>query len=90
MVTTLPMKNGGGKFKKINYKNAKNLNPTKNTKFLYKVTSLISFHYLSYFAKIFSFTRWINDTENWIYDEDGVPMLCGNLTGARHCPQSNS
>lgn len=36
-----------------------------------------------------SSARWINDTENWIYDEDGVPMLCGNLTGARHCPQSN-
>ena len=30
---------------------------------------------------------WINDTENWIYDEEGgMPMLCGNLTGARHCP----
>ncbi|KAJ6635625.1 Sodium channel protein 60E [Pseudolycoriella hygida] len=33
---------------------------------------------------------WINDTENWIYDEDGVPMLCGNLTGARHCPQNHT
>lgn len=32
--------------------------------------------------------RWINDTDNWIYDEEDTdrPMLCGNLTGARHCP----
>ncbi|KFB48601.1 AGAP007086-PA-like protein [Anopheles sinensis] len=29
---------------------------------------------------------WVNDTQNWIYDEEGLPMLCGNLTGARHCP----
>lgn len=29
---------------------------------------------------------WINDTENWIYDNDELPTLCGNLTGARHCP----
>uniref|UniRef100_A0A182PBH0 Sodium channel protein n=1 Tax=Anopheles epiroticus TaxID=199890 RepID=A0A182PBH0_9DIPT len=29
---------------------------------------------------------WVNDTQNWIYDEDDMPMLCGNLTGARHCP----
>ncbi|XP_055685880.1 sodium channel protein 60E isoform X1 [Lutzomyia longipalpis] len=29
---------------------------------------------------------WVNDTENWIYDEEGIPLLCGNLTGARHCP----
>ncbi|XP_017837451.1 sodium channel protein 60E isoform X2 [Drosophila busckii] len=29
---------------------------------------------------------WVNDTDNWLYDEDELPMLCGNLTGARHCP----
>ncbi|XP_065369010.1 sodium channel protein 60E [Calliphora vicina] len=29
---------------------------------------------------------WINDTENWLYDDEELPMLCGNLTGARHCP----
>ncbi|XP_055627097.1 sodium channel protein 60E isoform X2 [Toxorhynchites rutilus septentrionalis] len=29
---------------------------------------------------------WVNDTENWIIDDEGLPMLCGNLTGARHCP----
>lgn len=29
---------------------------------------------------------WINDTEHWIYGDDGLPLLCGNLTGARHCP----
>lgn len=31
-------------------------------------------------------SSWVNDTENWIYIEDGSPLLCGNLTGARHCP----
>lgn len=32
--------------------------------------------------------RWINDTDNWIFDEEDTdkPVLCGNLTGARHCP----
>ncbi|XP_030387841.1 sodium channel protein 60E [Scaptodrosophila lebanonensis] len=29
---------------------------------------------------------WVNDTDNWLYDEEELPMLCGNLTGARHCP----
>ncbi|XP_052895021.1 sodium channel protein 60E isoform X3 [Anopheles moucheti] len=29
---------------------------------------------------------WVNDTQNWIHDEEDMPMLCGNLTGARHCP----
>ncbi|XP_052566743.1 sodium channel protein 60E isoform X4 [Culex pipiens pallens] len=29
---------------------------------------------------------WANDTDNWIIDDEGLPMLCGNLTGARHCP----
>ncbi|XP_060654318.1 sodium channel protein 60E isoform X1 [Drosophila nasuta] len=29
---------------------------------------------------------WVNDTDNWLYDEEEMPMLCGNLTGARHCP----
>ncbi|XP_053686952.1 sodium channel protein 60E-like [Sabethes cyaneus] len=29
---------------------------------------------------------WVNDTDNWIIDDEGLPMLCGNLTGARHCP----
>ncbi|XP_054090096.1 sodium channel protein 60E [Zeugodacus cucurbitae] len=29
---------------------------------------------------------WINDTDNWLYDDEEMPMLCGNLTGARHCP----
>lgn len=33
---------------------------------------------------------WINDTENWIYDVEGLPLLCGNLTGARHCPTGKS
>lgn len=30
--------------------------------------------------------RWINDTDNWLYDDEELPLLCGNLTGARHCP----
>lgn len=40
------------------------------------------------FLSIFIANRWINDTDNWIYDEEDIdrPMLCGNLTGARHCP----
>ncbi|XP_065093737.1 sodium channel protein 60E isoform X3 [Ochlerotatus camptorhynchus] len=29
---------------------------------------------------------WVNDTENWFIDDEGMPLLCGNLTGARHCP----
>ncbi|XP_073812240.1 na channel protein 60E [Musca autumnalis] len=29
---------------------------------------------------------WINDTDNWLYDDEELPLLCGNLTGARHCP----
>ncbi|KAL9916057.1 na channel protein 60E isoform 2-T2 [Glossina fuscipes fuscipes] len=30
---------------------------------------------------------WINDTDNWLYDDEELPMLCGNITGARHCPE---
>ncbi|XP_050539645.1 sodium channel protein 60E-like isoform X2 [Daktulosphaira vitifoliae] len=29
---------------------------------------------------------WINKKENWLSDNEGNPMLCGNVTGARHCP----
>lgn len=29
---------------------------------------------------------WVNDTDNWLYDDEDLPVLCGNLTGARHCP----
>nr|XP_029725458.1 sodium channel protein 60E [Aedes albopictus] len=29
---------------------------------------------------------WVNDTENWLIDDEDMPLLCGNLTGARHCP----
>ncbi|KAG6458492.1 hypothetical protein O3G_MSEX010892 [Manduca sexta] len=29
---------------------------------------------------------WIKDSSNWMLDEEEVPILCGNLTGARHCP----
>lgn len=30
---------------------------------------------------------WINDTANWMYTENEEPIMCGNLTGARHCPE---
>uniref|UniRef100_A0A1I8MS87 Sodium channel protein n=1 Tax=Musca domestica TaxID=7370 RepID=A0A1I8MS87_MUSDO len=30
---------------------------------------------------------WINDTDNWLFDDEELPLLCGNLTGARHCPE---
>lgn len=33
---------------------------------------------------------WINDTEHWIYNVDELPLLCGNLTGARHCPPDHT
>lgn len=39
------------------------------------------------FYLLFVFNRWINDTDNWLYDDEELPMLCGNLTGARHCPE---
>ncbi|KAK5648632.1 hypothetical protein RI129_003524 [Pyrocoelia pectoralis] len=31
--------------------------------------------------------NWTNNPENWmIKNETGEPLLCGNVTGARHCP----
>lgn len=29
---------------------------------------------------------WITNESNWKYDDDGLPVLCGNVTGSRHCP----
>ncbi|VVC43878.1 Voltage gated sodium channel, alpha subunit,Voltage-dependent L-type calcium channel, IQ- [Cinara cedri] len=29
---------------------------------------------------------WINKEQNWLLDASGNPLLCGNVTGARHCP----
>ncbi|XP_025409766.1 sodium channel protein 60E-like isoform X2 [Sipha flava] len=29
---------------------------------------------------------WINKEQNWLSDDEGNPILCGNVTGARHCP----
>ncbi|KOB71189.1 Sodium channel protein, partial [Operophtera brumata] len=29
---------------------------------------------------------WINDSSHWMVDDEAVPIICGNLTGARHCP----
>lgn len=42
------------------------------------------------YALGFASRSWINDTENWIFDPEGVPILCGNLTGARHCPTNHT
>ncbi|CRK95854.1 CLUMA_CG009301, isoform A [Clunio marinus] len=33
---------------------------------------------------------WISNTSNWIIDDNDTPMLCGNLTGARHCPPTHT
>lgn len=30
--------------------------------------------------------NWTWSPENWLLDEEDEPILCGNLTGARHCP----
>jgi hypothetical protein len=31
--------------------------------------------------------EWMNDVDNWLKaGEDEEPVLCGNVTGARHCP----
>lgn len=51
----------------------------------YSFLPSLRFHCYSFFLIA---NRWINDTDNWIYDEEDTdkPMLCGNLTGARHCP----
>lgn len=60
------------------------------------VTSNIQQEPFTYTIFIFKFNRfyyifwlihrWISDKENWIYNEGGDPVICGNLTGARHCP----
>ncbi|KAJ0174015.1 hypothetical protein K1T71_010161 [Dendrolimus kikuchii] len=31
-------------------------------------------------------SAWIKDPSNWMVTEEEVPIICGNLTGARHCP----
>ncbi|KAG8232694.1 hypothetical protein J437_LFUL011441 [Ladona fulva] len=30
--------------------------------------------------------EWIRNEDNWLRTEEGEPILCGNTTGARHCP----
>ncbi|XP_059488703.1 sodium channel protein 60E-like isoform X4 [Neocloeon triangulifer] len=32
--------------------------------------------------------NWHNNSENWYLDEDRKPVLCGNVTGARHCEKN--
>ncbi|XP_032520124.2 sodium channel protein 60E-like [Danaus plexippus] len=31
-------------------------------------------------------SQWISEPSHWMVDDDEVPIICGNLTGARHCP----
>ncbi|CAB3234830.1 unnamed protein product [Arctia plantaginis] len=31
-------------------------------------------------------SAWIKEPTNWMMTENEVPIICGNLTGARHCP----
>ncbi|CAH0713199.1 unnamed protein product, partial [Brenthis ino] len=30
--------------------------------------------------------NWISNSSHWMVDDEEVPIICGNLTGARHCP----
>ncbi|CAG4947677.1 unnamed protein product [Colias eurytheme] len=30
--------------------------------------------------------QWIKDPSHWMMNDEELPILCGNLTGARHCP----
>ncbi|RZF45624.1 hypothetical protein LSTR_LSTR010575, partial [Laodelphax striatellus] len=30
--------------------------------------------------------EWISNSSHWIFTDEDEPMLCGNMTGARHCP----
>lgn len=39
-----------------------------------------------YLVPIVSIFRWISDPSHWMVDDEEVPIICGNLTGARHCP----
>lgn len=34
---------------------------------------------------------WTRDSNNWIYkNETEEPILCGNVTGSRHCPRTHT
>ncbi|XP_075980867.1 na channel protein 60E isoform X4 [Anticarsia gemmatalis] len=33
-----------------------------------------------------AWSAWIQEPSNWMMTEEEVPIICGNLTGARHCP----
>ncbi|XP_066905494.1 sodium channel protein 60E [Halyomorpha halys] len=30
---------------------------------------------------------WISNETLWLINDDGDPLICGNVTGSRHCPQ---
>ncbi|VVC95939.1 unnamed protein product [Leptidea sinapis] len=34
--------------------------------------------------------EWIKDPSHWMVDDEEVPIICGNLTGARHCPADHT
>ncbi|XP_050352376.1 sodium channel protein 60E-like [Nymphalis io] len=31
-------------------------------------------------------SQWISDSSHWMVNDEEIPIICGNLTGARHCP----
>ncbi|KAG9508996.1 Sodium channel protein type 10 subunit alpha, partial [Fragariocoptes setiger] len=33
---------------------------------------------------------WCNNSEHWHYDDDNIPWLCGNATGAQVCPGNHT
>lgn len=34
---------------------------------------------------------WTTDRNNWLYkNESDEPLLCGNVTGSRHCPKTHT
>ncbi|XP_033606691.1 sodium channel protein 60E isoform X3 [Cryptotermes secundus] len=38
-------------------------------------------------ATALEWVEWVHDPENWLKsEEDEEPVICGNVTGARHCP----
>ncbi|XP_064292614.1 sodium channel protein 60E-like isoform X3 [Plodia interpunctella] len=30
--------------------------------------------------------QWIREPSHWMVNDEEIPIICGNLTGARHCP----
>ncbi|BES91366.1 Sodium channel [Nesidiocoris tenuis] len=34
----------------------------------------------------FSWKAWVSNETMWLVNDDGDPLICGNVTGSRHCP----